>query len=172
MYCYGLRQVCLDSPDRDGDGILDAEELNPINVNVNAMKGYYCPGEYDGKVGYRYHSLGPQKLKNYDFFWEETYHDIDMHIDDGMSENEKTDVNNFNIEMYQLGTEVDGTYWASLDPTNPDTDGDGVPDGVEITDSRYIPGRTDRFGNPLGRWPNEDDFNELESTNPLDPTDY
>ena len=80
-----------------------------------------------------------------------------------------------------------------LDPANPDTepiepdgssvlsgkspqDGDGVPDGVEVTDSNYELGRTDSRKNKLGYWPDEEEFCKLDddtydysqSTNPLD----
>ena len=40
-----------------------------------------------------------------------------------------------------------------FDPTNWDTDGDGVPDGVEITENYIVEGRFDAEGNQLGRWP-------------------
>jgi len=75
--------------------------------------------------------------------------------------------------------ELSGATYTALDPTNPDTDGDGVWDGVEITDD-YATGRTDRRGNLLGRWPDnerycwiDDDGNTDYSqiTNPLDASD-
>ena len=50
----------------------------------------------------------------------------------------------------------------SLDPNNPDTNGDGVEDGVEILDNQKM-------------WPDDESglYNQDNSaTNPLDPNDF
>ena len=126
----------------DGDGILDAEELMPLTVSVKDLESVKpAPFEKKGK-----------EYKKYSDYWGAgTYHDI----------------NNDDTKGWFVRNDLN----LALDPTCADTDGDGVPDGVEVTDNANI-GRTDADGNSLGYWPSEvKDFNPDESTNPLDPND-
>jgi len=68
-----------------------------------------------------------------------------------------------NIENWQTRT---------INPMDADTDGDMVPDGVEISDNNYELGRTDAFGNPIGYWPDEAEYNFNDYTDPLNPNRY
>jgi len=56
-----------------------------------------------------------------------------------------------------------GCFRMCLDPLNPDTDGDGVPDGVEVRD------KSDDNHDGSYEWPDEVGFNPDEATNPLNP---
>ena len=159
--------------DGDGDGILDAEELMPLHVSVRNLKDANPP-----RYSKRY--SGTDYADTYGMLWSnwgteskgKEYHDIDMDTDDDfMTEAEKQAAKKFN-ERY-----VYNEKFLCLDPTEADTDGDGVPDGVEVTDD-HPTGIFDSEGNQLGRWPDDKEFCKLtdgtfdysQSTNPLNPS--
>jgi len=97
-------------PLRDGDGILDAEELKSKDCSVADLGGYDVPDKNTPSTGATYKDYWTKKYKISEF------HDIDY-----------------------IYTDEDGNvverFTQALDPTKADTDGDGVSDGDEIRDN-------------------------------------
>ena len=128
------------SPDRDGDGILDAEEVMPIHTGVTTGSDPLIdlhPAPYEKDESGRY--------KTYSDYWggERVYHDID----------------NADTRGWFIHDTGSRTEYLCLDPTNADTDGDGVNDGDELRDND-------------GDWPDDPDVGDYcfeEATNPLNP---
>ncbi len=146
----------------DGDGILDAEELDPMLTDVSDLKTR-CPAKYTIYTGGT-----KDRVATYSDVWSpREYHDIANRGDDKYS----TVNSYFEYEEYIEGVDITKHYFLALNPFDPDTDGDGVPDGVEVTDDNYELGRVDSNGNKLGYWPSEKKYTEGQSTNPLDPRD-
>ena len=144
----------------DGDGILDAEELDPMLTDVSDLKTR-CPAKYIIYTGGT-----KDRVATYSDVWSpREYHDIANRGDDKYS----TVNSYFEYEEYIEGVDITKHYFLALNPFDPDTDGDGVPDGVEVTDD-------------LGRWPDDIRYCKGENgegtpdysqvTNPLDPYDY
>ena len=134
-------------PYYDGDGILDAEELAPPFCHVQSIIDL----QFDIPPFSELDSSGNPII--YANKWPNEggvpiYHNIDFVDSLGKTRCYKT-----------------------LNPMDADSDEDGVPDGVEITDNTDT-GRKDKLGNPLGLWPDEDGYTEADYTDPLDPTKF
>ena len=140
------------------DGILDAEELGTEHVKVtgdDGMVNYWCPAPFEvyGNV------IDGYQIQTYNHFWYEQYKD---NIGDP---NKVQPFDGHDIDKYWESRGYAADYFPKLDPTNADTDGDGVDDGDEIKDD-------------YGRWPDHVDYCKAEDgsgdpdysqvTNPLD----
>jgi len=121
--------------------ILDAEELKPVDCSVNNLYTTNLPDGLTTSTTSDY----------YPWYWN-YYYQYPM-----------SPVPFHDIQSYKNkdGVEVQ-LIDKSLDPTNPDTDGDGVQDGVEIVDSK-------------GMWPDDESGlynNDNSATDPLDPNKF
>jgi hypothetical protein len=145
-------------PDTDGDGMPDGWEVvmarwDPLTAkpNLNPLNpdDAYLDPDWDG-VNYTL-----QRDANGNWIISEGDWNHDGRIDP-VTENES--FSNLEEYMYGWDTDRDGINEVTYDPNNPDTDGDGIPDGWEC-----MFGDWDR--DMLGNW-----FEIVYGLDPYDPT--
>jgi gliding motility-associated-like protein len=156
------------NPDTDADGLNDGEEvtngsdpLNPCSPNAGALASNDCDG--DGLTSADETTAGTDPAN------PDTDNDG---INDGDEVTDSTDpLNPCDPNINALasndcdndGLNNDGETTAGTDNTNPDTDGDGILDGAEITDGSDPLNSCDP--NPLALASNDCDTDGLDNAN-------